>query len=77
MNTNDVPYGFTFDDLILVPGHSHVLPGEVDVKTRLSRNITLNIPIVSAAMDTVTEAQTAITIARQGGGGVYPQEHEH
>jgi len=66
---NDVPYGFTFDDLILVPGHSHVLPGEVDVKTRLSRNITLNIPIVSAAMDTVTEAQTAITIARQGGLG--------
>ncbi|MBW2614889.1 MAG: IMP dehydrogenase [Deltaproteobacteria bacterium] len=69
MNMNDVPYGFTFDDLILVPGHSHVLPGEVDVKTRLSRNITLNIPIVSAAMDTVTEAQTAITIARQGGLG--------
>jgi len=66
---NDVPYGFTFDDLILVPGHSHVLPGEVDVKTRLSRNITLNIPIVSAAMDTVTESETAITIARQGGLG--------
>jgi len=69
MNMNDVPYGFTFDDLILVPGHSHVLPGEVDVKTRLSRNITLNIPIVSAAMDTVTESATAITIARQGGLG--------
>ncbi|MCD6296434.1 MAG: IMP dehydrogenase [Deltaproteobacteria bacterium] len=69
MNMNDVPYGFTFDDLILVPGHSHVLPGEVDVKTRLSRNITLNIPIVSAAMDTVTESETAITIARQGGLG--------
>ncbi len=66
---NDVPYGFTFDDLILVPGHSHVLPAEVDVKTRLSRNITLNIPIVSAAMDTVTESETAITIARQGGLG--------
>jgi IMP dehydrogenase len=69
MNMNDVPYGFTFDDLILVPGHSHVLPGEVDVRTRLSRNITLNIPIVSAAMDTVTESETAITIARQGGLG--------
>jgi IMP dehydrogenase len=66
---NDVSYGFTFDDLILIPSHSHVLPGEVDVRTRLSRNITLNIPIVSAAMDTVTESETAITIARQGGLG--------
>ncbi|MBW1798535.1 MAG: IMP dehydrogenase [Deltaproteobacteria bacterium] len=66
---NDVQYSFTFDDLVLIPGHSTVLPGEVDVKTRLSRNITLNIPIVSAAMDTVTESQTAITIARQGGLG--------
>ncbi|HDM10587.1 MAG: IMP dehydrogenase [Deltaproteobacteria bacterium] len=61
--------GLTFDDLLLVPGHSSVLPTEVDVKTRLSRNITLNIPIVSAAMDTVTEAETAITMARQGGMG--------
>jgi IMP dehydrogenase len=69
MNMNDVSYGFTFDDLILIPSHSHVLPGEVDVRTRLSRNITLNIPIVSAAMDTVTESGTAITIARQGGLG--------
>jgi IMP dehydrogenase len=69
MNMNDVPYGFTFDDLILIPSHSHVLPVEVDVKTRLSRNITLNIPILSAAMDTVTESDTAITIARQGGLG--------
>jgi IMP dehydrogenase len=69
MNMNDVSYGFTFDDLILIPSHSHVLPGEVDVRTRLSRNITLNIPIVSAAMDTVTESETAITIARQGGLG--------
>ena len=69
MNINDVQYSFTFDDLVLIPSHSHVLPGEVDVKTRLSRNITLNIPIVSAAMDTVTESKTAITIARQGGIG--------
>jgi len=61
--------GLTFDDLLLVPGYSSVLPTEVDVKTRLSRNITLNIPIVSAAMDTVTEAETAITMARQGGMG--------
>ncbi len=62
-------YGYTFDDLILVPARSSVLPGEVDVRTRLSRNITLNIPIVSAAMDTVTESGTAISIARQGGLG--------
>ncbi|MFC1883649.1 IMP dehydrogenase [Thermodesulfobacteriota bacterium] len=61
--------GYTFDDLILVPAHSEILPGQVDVKTKLSRNIDLNIPIVSAAMDTVTESETAITIARQGGLG--------
>lgn len=62
-------YGYTFDDLLLVPAHSAVLPNQVDVRTRLSRNIFLNIPIVSAAMDTVTEAETAITMARQGGLG--------
>jgi len=69
MNTNDIPLGLTFDDVVLVPSHSTVLPGEVDIRTRLSRNVHLNIPIVSAAMDTVTEAETAITIARQGGIG--------
>ena len=69
MEKKDIQYGYTFDDLILVPGHSDVLPAQVDVKTKLSRNITLNIPIVSAAMDTVTESATAITIARQGGLG--------
>ncbi|MDQ1334744.1 MAG: dehydrogenase [Thermodesulfobacteriota bacterium] len=69
MNKNDIRFGYTFDDLILVPARSSVLPAQVDVKTRLSRNISLNIPIVSAAMDTVTESQTAITIARQGGIG--------
>ncbi len=61
--------GFTFDDLVLVPDYSEVLPGETDVKTRLTRNVMLNIPVVSAAMDTVTESDTAITIARQGGLG--------
>jgi IMP dehydrogenase len=61
--------GYTFDDLLLVPGHSTVLPAEVDVRTRLTKNILLNVPIVSAAMDTVTEAATAITLARQGGIG--------
>ncbi len=69
MNKEDIRFGYTFDDLILVPARSSVLPGEVDVRTRLSVNITMNIPIVSAAMDTVTEAQTAITLARQGGIG--------
>jgi IMP dehydrogenase len=61
--------GFTFDDLLLIPGHSAVVPAEVDVRSRLSRNIQLNVPIVSAAMDTVTESATAITMARQGGIG--------
>ncbi len=69
MDNKDIQYGYTFDDLLLVPGHSAVLPNQVDVSTRLSRNISLNIPIVSAAMDTVTESATAITIARQGGLG--------
>ena len=71
MDSKDIRYGYTFDDLILVPDRSSILPGEVDVKTRLSKNIALNIPIVSAAMDTVTESETAISIARQGGLG-YP-----
>ncbi len=62
-------FGYTFDDIILVPARSSVLPGEVDVRTKLSRNISLNIPVVSAAMDTVTESKTAITVARQGGIG--------
>jgi IMP dehydrogenase len=69
MADKGIRFGYTFDDLILVPAHSEILPNQVDVKTRLSRNIALNIPIVSAAMDTVTESETAITIARQGGLG--------
>jgi IMP dehydrogenase len=69
MNRNNIRFGYTFDDLILVPRGSSVLPNQVDVRTRLSRNVSLNIPIVSAAMDTVTESETAITVARQGGLG--------
>jgi IMP dehydrogenase len=61
--------GLTFDDLLLVPDRSAVLPAEVDVRTRLTKSIPLNVPIVSAAMDTVTESATAITLARQGGIG--------
>jgi len=62
--------GLTFDDVLLVPAYSEVLPREVDLSTRFSRNITLKSPIVSAAMDTVTEARLAIAIAREGGIGV-------
>jgi len=62
--------GLTFDDLLLVPAYSQVLPRNVDLTTRFSRNISLNIPMVSAAMDTVTETTLAIAIAREGGIGV-------
>ena len=62
--------GLTFDDVLLIPAYSEVLPRSVNLKTRFSRNITLNVPLVSAAMDTVTEASMAIAIAREGGIGV-------
>ncbi len=62
--------GLTFDDVLLVPAHSKVLPAEVDVSTEIGGGIKLNIPVVSAAMDTVTEADLAIALARQGGIGV-------
>src|SRR5210317_1101687 len=60
---------YSFDDVLLVPNYSDILPKDVNVSTRLTRNINLNIPIVSAAMDTVTEADAAITMAREGGMG--------
>ncbi|TVR76858.1 MAG: IMP dehydrogenase [Saprospirales bacterium] len=62
--------GFTFDDVLLVPAYSEVLPRDVDISTRLTRNLRINVPIVSAAMDTVTEKHLAIAIARQGGIGI-------
>ena len=62
--------GLTFDDVLLLPAESNVIPSGVNTKTRLSRNIELNIPILSAAMDTVTEGRMAIAMARQGGIGV-------
>jgi IMP dehydrogenase len=65
-----VQKALTFDDVLLVPAHSTVLPREVSLETRLTRNITLNIPVVSAAMDTVTEARLAIAIAQEGGIGI-------
>jgi IMP dehydrogenase len=62
--------GLTFDDVLLIPAYSEILPREVKLSTRFSRNITLNVPVVSAAMDTVTESALAIAIAREGGIGV-------
>ncbi len=70
MAHESIPYGYTFDDLLLLPGASSVLPNEADLSTRLTRRIQLAIPIVSAAMDTVTESETAISLARQGGIGI-------
>lgn len=70
MSDHAIPLGLSFDDVLLVPGHSEVLPGEAEVFTSLTNNIPLNIPIVSAAMDTVTEADLAIALAREGGLGV-------
>ena len=64
-----LPLGLTFDDVLLVPAESAILPKDTDVKTRLTQRIELNIPLVSAAMDTVTEARTAIAIAQEGGIG--------
>ena len=62
--------GLTFDDVLLIPAESHVLPNEVDMSVKLAQNITLNIPLISASMDTVTDSKMAIAMARQGGLGV-------
>jgi IMP dehydrogenase len=69
MIDNAIPEGLTFDDVLLLPARSEVLPAEADTRTRLTRKIPLNIPIVSAAMDTVTESHLAIALAQQGGVG--------
>ncbi|MBS1792720.1 MAG: IMP dehydrogenase, partial [Acidobacteria bacterium] len=70
MNIEDIKEGLTFDDVLLVPAYSDILPSETNVATRFSRNIHLNIPLCSSAMDTVTEANLAIALAQQGGIGV-------
>src|ERR1700682_5634735 len=66
----DLPTALTFDDVLLVPRHSTVVPSQVDVTTRFTRNILLNVPLASAAMDTVTESRLAIAMAQHGGIGV-------
>jgi IMP dehydrogenase len=70
MLENEPRLGLTYDDVILVPAKSAVLPSEVDIRTQLTRNIQINIPIVSSAMDTVTESRLAIAMAREGGLGI-------
>lgn len=70
MDIKEIAEGLTFDDVMLIPAYSEILPGEVDTKTRFSRRIQLNIPLCSSAMDTVTEAALAIALAQQGGIGV-------
>src|ERR1043165_8433665 len=69
-NMRVVQKALTFDDVLLVPAHSTVLPREVILNTQLTRGISLNIPVVSAAMDTVTEARLAIAVAQEGGIGI-------
>ena len=65
----EMPVALTFDDVLLMPGRSDVVPGETNLSTVLSRNIPLNVPLVSSAMDTVTESSMAVAIAREGGLG--------
>lgn len=69
MKFDDVRQGLTYDDVLLVPQYSEVVGMQIDIKTHLTKNIVLNIPIVSAAMDTVTESKMAIALAREGGLG--------
>src|SRR3954451_1322979 len=65
-----LPVGLTFDDVLLIPAESAVMPRDIDVSTRLTEHIKLSIPLISAAMDTVTEAKTAISMAQEGGLGI-------
>jgi IMP dehydrogenase len=70
MIADDLPSGLTFDDVLLVPSYADILPKDIDVSTQLTPTIRLNIPLISSAMDTVTESRTAITMAREGGIGI-------
>src|SRR5690625_7392515 len=76
--TSADPFGFiglTYDDVLLLPGETDVIPSEAETTSRLTREITVRIPLASAAMDTVTEARMAIAMARQGGTGILPRNH--
>jgi IMP dehydrogenase len=80
MLTDEIKPAYTFDDLLLVPAASKVVPSEVDISTLLTKKIKLNIPLASAAMDTVTEYRTAIIMAREGGIGIIHKNrirHDH
>ena len=70
MLDKELRLGLTYDDVVLVPAKSQILPSEVDMRTRLTRHIKTNIPIISSAMDTVTESRLAVAIAREGGLGI-------
>src|SRR5215813_12798467 len=70
MTDVSIQEGLTFDDVLLLPGRSAILPAEVDTRTCFTRKLAINIPLASAAMDTVTESRLAIAIARQGGIGI-------
>jgi len=72
----DIPEGLTFDDVLLKPGKSEILPRDTDVRTRITKHIELNIPLVSAAMDTVTESRLAIALAQEGGMGILHKNME-
>ncbi|NTU48127.1 MAG: IMP dehydrogenase, partial [Syntrophobacteraceae bacterium] len=67
---DSIPLALTFDDVTLLPAYSQILPHETNVETMLTRGIPMHIPLISAAMDTVTEAETAISMAREGGIGI-------
>jgi IMP dehydrogenase len=70
MADDDLPLGLTFDDILIIPSYSDILPKDIDISTKLTQSLKLNIPLVSAAMDTVTESRTAIIMAREGGIGI-------